>query len=59
MTEQKQREVTLEELQAAKQRGDVQFLKKVKAQGTITVRDKDGNVKSELEITSIDFSEEM
>ena len=51
------REVTLEELAAAKERGDNAFLSTVKAKGVCTIFDKDGNVKSTFNVETIDHGD--
>lgn len=41
-----------------KRKNDPVFMSQIKVQGTAVIRDKDGNVKSELKITSIEDIQE-
>jgi hypothetical protein len=50
------RKVTLDELK--KRRGDSTFINSVKATGTIVIRDKDGNEKGKMKITSLEDKED-
>lgn len=48
----KERVVSPEELKA--RRNDPTFMSQLKVQGTAVIRDKDGNIKGEMQITSLD-----
>lgn len=48
----KERVVSPEELKA--RRNDTTFMSQLKVQGTAVIRDKDGNIKGEMQITSLD-----
>ena len=48
--------VSPEEL--VQRKGDHAFLDQLQVQGTAVIKDKDGNIKSELKITSIEIQED-
>ena len=53
------KEISLEELeQRIKRQGTNVAMSNVKVSGIVVIKDKDGNVKSELSITSLELNED-
>lgn len=56
MSDEKRRIVSPDEL--VRRRGDEVFMNQLQVKGTAVIKDKDGNVKGKLNITSIEIQED-
>lgn len=57
MPNETRRELSGQELQEAIKNGDISILDNVQASGMVTIKDKDGNVRAELPIVSLETQE--